>query len=70
MFDRIRHVPAAIILQFVTTFGVWIFAESLELSGVLTMVCYAMAVAPTAPARTPARVRVPTYAVWTPSCSR
>jgi len=64
MFDRIRHVPTAIILQFVTTFGVWIFAESLGLSGVLTMVCYAMAVAQTAPARTPARVRIPTYAVW------
>jgi CPA1 family monovalent cation:H+ antiporter len=28
------------------------------------MVCYAMTVAQTAPARTPARVRIPTYAVW------
>ena len=64
IFDRIQHVPTAIILQFVTTFGVWIFAEYLGLSGVLTMVCYAMSVAQTAPARTPARVRVPTYAVW------
>ena len=44
--------------------GVWIFAESLGLSGVLTMVCYAMAVARTAPERTPARMRIPTYAVW------
>lgn len=64
MFDRLEHVPTTIILQFVTTFGVWILAESLRLSGVLTMVCYAMAVAQTAPARTPARVRIPTYAVW------
>ena len=64
IFDRVEHVPTAIILQFVTTFGVWIFAESLGLSGVLTMVCYAMTVAQTAPARTPARVRIPTYAVW------
>jgi Na+/H+ antiporter len=64
MFDRIDHTPTAIILQFVTTFGVWILAESLGLSGVLTMVCYAMAVAQTAPARTPARLRIPTYAVW------
>ena len=64
IFDRIEHVPTAIILQFVTTFGVWIFAESLGLSGVLTMVCYAMTVAQTAPARTPARIRIPTYAVW------
>jgi monovalent cation/hydrogen antiporter len=64
MFDRIQHVPTAIILQFVTTFGVWIVADYLGLSGVLTMVCYAMTVAQTAPARTPARVRIPTYAVW------
>jgi NhaP-type Na+/H+ or K+/H+ antiporter len=31
---------------------------------VLTMVCYAMTVARTAPARTPARIRIPSYAVW------
>jgi monovalent cation/hydrogen antiporter len=62
--DRVQHVPSAIILQFVTTFGVWIFAEHIGLSGVLTMVCYAIAVARTAPERTPARIRVPTYAVW------
>src|SRR4051794_17202390 len=64
ILDRIEHVPTSIILQFVITFGVWILAEYLRLSGVLTMVCYAIAVAQTAPARTPARVRIPTYAVW------
>jgi NhaP-type Na+/H+ or K+/H+ antiporter len=31
---------------------------------VLTMVCFAITVARTAPARTPARIRVPAYAVW------
>jgi monovalent cation/hydrogen antiporter len=64
VMDRIQHVPTAIILQFVGTFGVWIFAEQIGLSGVLTMVCFAISVAQTAPARTPARVRIPTYAVW------
>jgi CPA1 family monovalent cation:H+ antiporter len=64
LFARVQHMPTAIILQFVTTFGVWILAESLHLSGVLTMVCYAMTVAQTAPARTSARLRIPTYAVW------
>jgi CPA1 family monovalent cation:H+ antiporter len=64
VMDRVQHVPTAIILQFVSTFGVWILAESLGLSGVLTMVCYAIAVAQTAPARVPARIRIPTYAVW------
>jgi len=62
--DRVRDVPTAIIFQFITTFGVWILAERLGLSGVLTMVCFAVAVSRRAPARTPARIRVPSYAVW------
>ena len=64
ILDRVRHVPTAIILQFVSTFAVWILAEHLGLSGVLTVVCYAMAVAQTAPERVPARTRIPAYAVW------
>jgi monovalent cation/hydrogen antiporter len=64
ILGRVQHVPTAIILQFVTAFGVWILAEHLRLSGVLTMVCFAMTVAQTSPARTPARMRIPTYAVW------
>ena len=62
--DRVEHVPSAIILQFVTTFGVWILAENIGLSAVLTMVSYAITVARTAPARIPARSRIPSYAVW------
>ena len=64
VMDRVRHVPTAIILQFVTTIGVWILAEQMGLSAVLTMVCYAISVARTAPERIPARIRIPTYAVW------
>ena len=64
VMDRAQHVPTAIILQFVSTFGVWILAEHIGLSGVLTMVCYAVSVARTAPERIPARTRIPTYAVW------
>ena len=62
--DRVQDVPTAIILQFVSTFGVWILADRIGLSGVLTMVCYAVTVARTAPERTPARIRIPSYAVW------
>jgi len=62
--DRVQDVPTAIILQFVTTFGIWILADRIGLSGVLTMVCYAITVARTAPERTPARIRIPSYAVW------
>ncbi len=61
---HIRDVPTAIILQFVSTFSVWIIAERLGLSAVLTMVCYAIAIARRAPAWFPASMRVPSYAVW------
>jgi len=64
LMDRVQHVPTAIILQFVITIGVWLLADRVGLSGVLTMVCYAMTVAQTAPERIPARVRIPTNAVW------
>jgi len=64
VIDRVQHVPTAIILQFVSTFGVWMLADRVGLSSVLTMVCFAIAVARTAPERTPARIRIPTYAVW------
>src|SRR5882672_4969238 len=64
VMNRVRDVPTAIIFQFITTFGVWIVAERVGLSGVLTMVCFAIAVARRAPERTPARIRVPSYAVW------
>jgi CPA1 family monovalent cation:H+ antiporter len=64
VMDRVQHVPTAIIVQFVSTFGVWILAERVGLSGVLTTVCYAIAVARTAPKRTPAWMRIPSYAVW------
>ena len=64
LMDRVEHVPTSIILQFVTTFGVWLLAERLGLSAVLTMVCFAVTVARISPARTPARTRIPTYAVW------
>jgi CPA1 family monovalent cation:H+ antiporter len=54
----------AVILQFVSTFGVWILADRIGLSGVLTMVCFAITTARTAPERIPARIRIPSYAVW------
>jgi CPA1 family monovalent cation:H+ antiporter len=60
----VRDVPTAIIVQFISTFGVWILAERLGLSGVLTMVCFALAVARPSSAATPARMRIPSYAVW------
>jgi CPA1 family monovalent cation:H+ antiporter len=64
LMERVKHLPTAIILQFVSTFGVWMFADGVGLSGVLTMVCYAVTVARASPERTPAQARIPSYAVW------
>jgi len=64
LMNRVVHVPTAIILQFVSTFTVWVLAERVGLSGVLTTVCYAMTLARTAPAQITARIRLPTNAVW------
>jgi len=64
LMRNVRDVPTAIILQFISTFGVWILAERLGLSGILTMVCYAVTAARQATQLTPARIRIPSYAVW------
>jgi CPA1 family monovalent cation:H+ antiporter len=61
---HVTDAPSAIILQFAGTFTVWIAAERLGLSGILTIVVYAITLARTVPARTSARMRVPSYAVW------
>jgi monovalent cation/hydrogen antiporter len=61
---RIHDVATAVIVQFVGVFAVWLTAERLHLSGIITMVVFAMAVARVAPDRTPARLRIPSYAVW------
>ena len=61
---NISDASSSIIVQFAGTFTVWIVAERLGLSGILTIVVYAITIARTAPARTPARLRVPSYAVW------
>lgn len=60
----IEDVAIAVVVQFCGTFGVWLLAERLHLSGILTMVVFAMLVARNSGAALPARIRVPSYAVW------
>jgi monovalent cation/hydrogen antiporter len=64
LMRRVGDAPTSIILQFISTFGVWILADRLGLSSVLTMVSYAITAARSAPERMPARIRIPSYAVW------
>ena len=61
---RIRDVATAVIVQFVSTFAVWIIAEQLRLSGIITVVVFAILVARKAPDLIPARLRIQSYAVW------
>jgi CPA1 family monovalent cation:H+ antiporter len=61
---RVSDVATAVVLQFCGAFAVWLLAERLHLSGILTMVAFAMAAARAAPEVTPARIRIPSYAVW------
>jgi Na+/H+ antiporter len=61
---RIRDVATAVVFQFCGTFGVWVLAERLHLSGIITMVVFAMAAARRAPEVMPARIRIPSWAVW------
>ena len=64
LMARLRDIPISILLQFVSTFAVWILADRLGLSAIITMVCYAMTLARHAPARIDARQRIASYAVW------
>src|SRR5215213_4974644 len=61
---RVEDAPSSIIVQFVSTYAVWVLAEWAGLSPILTMVSYAMTLARSAPAYVPARLRIPSYAVW------
>jgi NhaP-type Na+/H+ or K+/H+ antiporter len=61
---RIHDVATAVIVQFVSTFAVWIIAERLHLSGIITVVVFAILVARVAPDLIPARLRIQSYAVW------
>jgi len=60
----IDDIQISIILQFVSTFAVWIIADHLGLSAIITVVSYAMTVAQVAPGRINARHRISSYAVW------
>lgn len=63
--SKVEDIGVAVVLQFCGGFAIWIIAERLHLSGVLTMVVFAMAVARRSAATTPARQRIPSFAVWT-----
>jgi monovalent cation/hydrogen antiporter len=64
LIARVEDVVIAVVFQFCGAFAVWLIAERLHLSGILTVVVFAMASAHRSADLTPARVRIPSYAVW------
>src|SRR4051794_35019363 len=61
---RVSDAPTATILQFVTTFGVWLLAERLHLSGVVTVVTFGLTAARYSTSAMPADVRISSFATW------
>jgi monovalent cation/hydrogen antiporter len=62
--SRITDIPTSVLTQFLSTFAVWLLAERMHLSPIITMVAYAMTVARRAPGLINARRRIASYAVW------
>lgn len=54
----------AVLTQFLSTFAVWLIADAIGLSAIITMVSYAMTLARYAPGLTGGRRRIASYAVW------
>ena len=60
----VDDVAISVVFQFCGAFLVWILAERLHLSGIITTVVFAMLASRRAPESTPARLRIPAFAVW------
>jgi monovalent cation/hydrogen antiporter len=64
----IKDIPTSVLLQFIGTFAVWLLADRLGLSAILTVIltviAFAMTAARHAPGRIDARERISSYAVW------
>ncbi|HKT61169.1 MAG TPA: sodium:proton antiporter, partial [Gemmatimonadales bacterium] len=64
LVPRITDVATAVVVQFLSTFAVWLIAERLHLSGIITVVVFAILVARTAPDLISGHLRIQSYAVW------
>jgi monovalent cation/hydrogen antiporter len=59
---RLADGPVSIVMQFVGTFAVWLLADAIEVSPILTVVVYAMTLARTTAQG--AEARMASFAVW------
>jgi CPA1 family monovalent cation:H+ antiporter len=63
-FSWLTDIPSSIVIQFVGAFGIWILAEEMGLSAIVTVVTFGITAARVSPERTPATLRLPSFAVW------
>jgi CPA1 family monovalent cation:H+ antiporter len=62
--SRVHDAPSSTTLQFVGTLGVWLAAERVGLSAIITTVAYAMTLAQLGGSQMGPRMRISSYAVW------
>jgi monovalent cation/hydrogen antiporter len=60
----VHDIPISIVLQFISTFGVWLIAEHIDVSPIITVVCYAITISRYVAGRMEAKRRIASYAVW------
>ena len=64
MSSMVKDIPISILMQFVSTFAVWMIADRIGVSAIIVVVCYAMTLARRVPADRDARHRIASFAVW------
>ncbi|MBB4200484.1 sodium:proton antiporter [Rhodoblastus sphagnicola] len=64
LINRIADAPTSTVLQFITTFGVWLLAERLGLSEVVTLVTFGLTAGRGSTLAARADVRLKSYANW------
>jgi CPA1 family monovalent cation:H+ antiporter len=57
------NAPASIVLQFCSTFGIWILADALQMSAILTVVAYGIVLARRTPRQSAPLLRRKSFAV-------
>ncbi len=62
--SRVEDISINVLLQFLATFAVWLFADRVGLSAIITMVAFAMTLARRLAGRLGARHQIASYAVW------
>ena len=64
LMRRMQEPAMVVMLEFITTFAVWLIADELGLSGILTVVVFALTLSQHRAFRLPARLRIPSFTVW------